>query len=68
MLNINWGDTMSFGAENAGCPEQQVTKVPIYHLENTGSIRSQNRAAITQTELLTNSKCLSLITNYPIIL
>lgn len=47
MLNINWEDILSLGDEKAGCPEQWITKVPIYHLENTGSMEGQNRVAIT---------------------
>lgn len=68
MLNINWEDTVSFGKEKAECPEQQITKVLIYHLQTTGSMEGQNMGAITQTGLFVNSKCLSLITNYPVIL
>lgn len=66
--NINWEDTVLFVEEKPECPEQWKTKVPIYHLETTESLEGQNKGAITQTGLFVNSKCLSLITNYPLIL
>lgn len=68
ILNINWKDIVSFGEEKAECHEQSRAKVSIYHLETTENMEGQSKGAIAQTGLFVNSKCLSLITNYPLIL
>lgn len=68
ILNINWGDTASSGEEKEEHPEPQITKVPTHPLEATKEWGGQNRGAVSQTGFFVNSRCLSLITKYPVIL